>query len=52
MNKLIRDRGRPYMSLCDHNHCFRYNDTKIDTFYKITKPVTWLKRGHTVPDFV
>ena len=37
MNKLIRDRGRPYLSLCDHNHCFRYNDTKIDTFYKITK---------------
>ena len=37
MNNMIRDRGRPCLSLCDHNHCFRYNDAKIDFFYKINK---------------
>ena len=35
MNNMIG--GRPCLSLCDHNHCFRYNDAKIDIFDEINK---------------
>ena len=43
MNNMIRDRGRPCLSLCDHNHCFRYNDAKIDIYDEINKflPATY-----------